>query len=146
MNVQELLESIPGQHVMTARAVDRVEEVARVLERSNIGAVPVCDSSGKLEGMLSERDIVHAVATHGAEALGMTVGDLMTRDVIVCSPQDTLPQIMERMSSHRIRHLPVVEDGSMRGIVSERDVMRGALMQIRTRMNILHEGVSDAVR
>ena len=145
MNVADLLQKGAGTFVMTSRASDSVREAAHVLARNDIGALPICDSAGRVEGILSERDIVRALATHGGETLDMKVGELMTRDVVVCDARETLTAIMERMTGRRIRHLPVVEDGFLRGIISERDVVRGTLEQVRSRMAVLQEGAASSV-
>lgn len=128
MSVLQMLKH-KGREVVTARANERVGEAARVLAARNIGAVVVTDASGAVAGILSERDIVRAVAEQGARALERPVSEIMTRDVEVCGPQDSVDDLMERMTHGRYRHMPVVENGRLTGIVSIGDVVKQRIAQ-----------------
>ena len=99
-------------------------EAARVLTLNRIGALLVHDRKGALSGIISERDIVRAVAEEGASALALTVGQRMTKDVATCAENDTIAEIMETMTRCRFRHMPVVENGRVAGIVSIGDVVK----------------------
>jgi CBS domain-containing protein len=101
-------------------------DVATLFTKHRIGAVPVIEG-GKLVGILSERDIVHCLARHGAGALDLKAVDGMTRAVQTTTPQTTVVQAMTVMTDGRFRHLPVMEDGHMIGIISIGDVVKSRL-------------------
>ncbi len=98
--------------------------VANVLRERGIGAVLVTDVSGDLIGIVSERDIVRGLATLGSDLLEKAAGTIMTSPVITCVPEDTVQCAMEMMTSRRFRHLPVVENGRLVGIVSIGDLVK----------------------
>jgi len=123
MNVKTILDE-KGRDVMTVTAEMTLHEVASVLSDRRIGAVVVIDDMGGVRGILSERDIVAAIAARGAEALDRRVADTMTEKVTFCTEEHTVNQIMEIMTVHRFRHLPVEKDGRLAGIVSIGDVVR----------------------
>ena len=106
-----------------------IPEVARLLVERRFGAVLVLDAAGRLLGILSERDIVRSLAGSGAETLHMTAGQLMTRVLHTVSRATSVPEAMEMMTRHRVRHLPVLEDGALVGIVSIGDVVKARLTQ-----------------
>lgn len=113
-----------GGAVFTVDAESSLAEAARLLDEKRIGAAVAVNGDGSLAGVLSERDIARRVAKHGASALDMKVGEAMTRDVITISPNESLQDGLERMTDRRIRHLPVVEDGQLRGLVSIGDLVK----------------------
>ena len=92
-----------------------------------------------VSGIVSERDVVRGLAERGTRILEVPVSELMTRDVISCTPRDTVKQVMAEMTRRRIRHLPVVEDGVLRGIVSIGDVVKNRLEEMETETNVLRE-------
>ncbi len=95
-----------------------VENSLNILKQQHIDAVVVADDDRTLKGILSERDIVRGLADHGAEALDFPVMALMTSEVITCSEDRSVDELMRDMTEHRIRHLPVMRDGRLAGIVS----------------------------
>lgn len=101
-----------------------IEEIATRLAQRKIGAVVIVGDNGKVAGIISERDIIRLIATHGVKALTMPASDGMTREVVSCSRTSTLDEIMEAMTNGRFRHLPVIEDGALVGIVSIGDVVK----------------------
>lgn len=113
--------------LLTCRPDDSIKEAAVMLRSNHIGALPVCDDDRRLKGVLSERDIVRAVADSDAEALGMTVSELMSRDVITCKPDDDVTDAIRLMFQHKIRHLPVIEEGLVCGMISLRAAMESRL-------------------
>jgi CBS domain-containing protein len=113
-----------GRDVVTIMGEAMLSEAARLLARRHIGAVIVRDEMGGVSGILSERDIVRAVAEHSVAALGHAVSIHMTREVSTCSETDTVDELMEIMTHGRFRHMPVVEDGRLCGIVSIGDVVK----------------------
>lgn len=116
-----------GTGIITASPEDRIDAVARKLAHHKIGAVLVMRDDGRPAGILSERDIVRAVAADGAAALERPAGDLMTRDLVTGSPSDTVSQIMGVMTQRRIRHLPILQDGELVGLVSIGDIVKARL-------------------
>jgi len=141
MNVASILKT-KGSDVLSVSADTSVAEVARSLTDRKIGAVVVNGAGGSLAGILSERDIVRGVAQHGAGVLSEPVSTLMTADVLTCSIDDTVDQIMDLMTDRRIRHLPVVENGSLRGIVSIGDVVKARIAETEAEANALKEYIA----
>jgi CBS domain-containing protein len=116
-----------GRHVSTVRSVDSVEAAVRKLYDERIGALVVVDRWGKLAGMFSERDVLHALARHGAEVLTYEVHELMTPDVTTAAPTDRIDDVMKVMTAHRVRHLPVMEGQELVGLVSIGDLVKHRL-------------------
>ncbi len=123
MNVAAIL-ARKGGKTITAGANADLRQAAMILDENRIGAVVVVDANGALAGVLSERDIVRALARNGPEALSARVSESMSRDVVTCRPGDSLNRLMELMTDRRIRHLPVVQDGKLAGVVSIGDVVK----------------------
>jgi CBS domain-containing protein len=113
-----------GRDILAIAPEATLFEAARVLSLNRIGALIVRDPKGALTGIISERDIVRAIAEDGASALAHTVGQCMTKDVATCEENDTIAEIMETMTRCRFRHMPVVEGGRITGIVSIGDVVK----------------------
>lgn len=126
MAVTQILQH-KGRHVSTVRSIDHVGAAIRKLHEERIGALVVLDRWGKLVGMFSERDVIHALAQHGAEALDYEVHEVMTPDVTTCTPEDRIDEAMKVMTAHRVRHLPVMEEGQLVGIVSIGDLVKHRL-------------------
>ena len=141
MQVTEILAS-KGTEVVTTNAEVTVEGIVRLLRAKNIGAVVVLEEKGQVGGMLSERDVVRALALHGEGALSMRVGDLMTRHVQTCRPDDDCREIMSLMTEHRVRHLPVVDGGRLAGIISIGDVVKQRLAEIEAEAETLREYIT----
>ncbi len=116
-----------GRHVSTVRSLDSVDAAIKKLYDECIGALVVVDRWGKLAGMFSERDVIHALAQYGAEALKYEVHELMTPDVTTCTPRDRIDEVMQVMTVHRVRHLPVMEGGQLVGLVSIGDLVKHRL-------------------
>jgi CBS domain-containing protein len=123
VNIGQILNS-KTRGVATARPEDSIQDIAARLAQRKIGAVVIVGDNGKVAGIISERDIIRLVAEHGAGSLSMRASDGMTREVISCSRTSTLDEIMEAMTLGRFRHLPVIEDGALVGIVSIGDVVK----------------------
>ena len=128
--------------VVTTRPDATIAEVAKLLKAKRIGAVVVTDADGGLCGIISERDLARGLADHGAHMLTLRVGDLMTREVSTCSPDDGIDQLMQQMTEGRFRHLPVVEDGRMIGIISIGDVVKHRLQELEQEAHMLHDYIS----
>ena len=123
MTVASVLKS-KGTNVVTIQPGHRLSEAARMLHQHRIGALLVMGAGNRVLGILSERDVVSAVAATGAAALECPVNDFMTTSVRTCRPSDSIEWVMEVMTKGRFRHLPVVEDGQLLGIISIGDVVK----------------------
>jgi len=123
MTVAHILEE-KGSHVHTVLPSASIAEAAKLLAEAGIGALLVLDDSGQIHGVLSERDIVKDLAEQGAAALDEPVESLMTRELYTTTPTSTIPSVMELMTSRRVRHLPVLEDGKLLGLISIGDVVK----------------------
>jgi CBS domain-containing protein len=123
MHVASILKD-KGSTVTTARPESSVAEVAAKLAAKKIGAVVIVGGEGRVEGILSERDIIRAIAQRGPAALSEAARDIMTKQVISCTSADSLDHLMVTMTSGRFRHIPVVENGTLVGIVSIGDVVK----------------------
>jgi CBS domain-containing protein len=113
-----------GRDVITALPTATVHEVARKLAQHKIGAVVIIDEGHKLSGIVSERDIVRRVASDGPAALDRPVAEIMSRTVRTCKIGDSEQELMALMTAHRIRHLPVVDNGKLAGMISIGDVVK----------------------
>ena len=113
-----------GREVVTVAPATTVAEASSLLAERRIGAAVVTDRSGRILGIVSERDIVAALAEYGADALPRDVGSIMTSKVITCAENDTINEVMTRMTRGRFRHLPVVTNGRMVGVISIGDVVK----------------------
>ncbi|MEQ9146465.1 MAG: CBS domain-containing protein [Parvibaculaceae bacterium] len=122
MNVEVILKS-KGSEVTTIASNETLGSCVKLLSERKIGAVVVVDD-GKVRGILSERDIVRALAAAGAEAMDLPVGQVMTANVITCTRDDTIDQLMDAMTGGRFRHIPVIENDELIGIVSIGDVVK----------------------
>lgn len=138
MHVGEIIKTKGGK-VVTTGPETPIAEVAKVLDRENIGAVLVKADDGRLVGIISERDIVRGLPRHGAGLLDMRVSDLMTRTLITCSPEDRIEDLMHQMTNRRIRHLPVVRDDSLLGIISIGDVVKNRLEELESETHMLRD-------
>jgi CBS domain-containing protein len=131
-----------GSDVVTTRPEATVIEVAKLLKSKRIGAVVVTDADGELCGIISERDLACGMADHGAELLAMRVADVMTREISTCSPDDGIDRLMRQMTEGRFRHLPVVDEGRMIGIISIGDVVKHRLEELEHEAHMLQDYIS----
>lgn len=123
MTVANILNA-KGREVTTARRKDTLAGIARTLSEQRIGSIVIVDDKGRLAGIVSERDVVRAIAEHGAGVLEEPVEKHMTHDVVTCSESDTIRELMSAMTVGRFRHMPVVNDGRVVGIISIGDVVK----------------------
>lgn len=138
MSVEKILAK-KGRNVITILPEHIVSDAAKLLNEQKIGVMVVCDPKGRLEGVLSERDLVKGMAKYGAATLTMPVRNLMTTVVITCKPTDDVKDLMQTMTNRRIRHLPVLEEGRLVGIVSIGDVVNFRLQEAQMEMGILRD-------
>ncbi|MBG1231858.1 CBS domain-containing protein [Aestuariivirga litoralis] len=129
MSVAHILKQ-KGRDVITAAPSDAVKAVAKTLAEKRIGAIVILGAAGAIEGIVSERDIVRAVADEGAAALAKPVSAIMTRGVKSCAEHDNESALMALMTQHRIRHLPVVTNGKLTGMISIGDVVKFRIEEI----------------
>ncbi|HEV2628771.1 MAG TPA: CBS domain-containing protein [Pseudolabrys sp.] len=143
MKVIDIL-AAKGGDVIGIEPAATLETAAKLLSKHRIGAVVICGAGGRLSGILSERDIVRAVAREGAEALSFPVGQVMTRDVVTCDENDTCAEIMERMTAHKFRHLPVLRDNAIVGLISIGDVVKQRVEEIEHESEAMRDYIRSA--
>src|SRR5690554_3507139 len=129
MNVAAILKH-KGRDVATIPPTLTLVEAARRLTQRRIGALVVVDEDGGIAGILSERDIVRALAEEGTKCLDRPVAETMTREVVTCHESDTLDELMSMMTTRRFRHMPVLAGGDLVGIVSIGDVVKHHVAEI----------------
>lgn len=129
MNVSAILKG-KGPNVQTARPDARLQDIARTLAQRRIGAIVVIGERGRIDGIISERDIIRVIAERGPDCLGEPVSLTMTRTVETCEVGDTLDELMAKMTSGRFRHLPVLDHGRLVGIVSIGDVVKHHIAEV----------------
>lgn len=136
-----------GADVLTVAPVAPVAEVVQILTEHNVGALVVMGATGDIVGIVSERDIVQQLARKGAATLDAAVDEIMTTDVVRCTPDDTADEVMQTMTQRRLRHLPVV-DGTDQivGIVSIGDVVKSRIDDLQTRAQSMEEYISGGPR
>ena len=113
-----------GGNVLTVKPADSVQSIVDTLAKHRIGAVVVVDEAGGIAGIVSERDVVRAMAGSAAGVMAKPAADIMTVKVRTCSPSDTEADLMALMTEHRIRHLPVLAAGKLAGMISIGDVVK----------------------
>ena len=118
-----------GDVVFTAAPSETVAAAAALLHARRVGAMVVLDADQDVVGIVSERDIVRVVAEQGPEGLKQTVADCMSRDVVFAEPQETVDDLLARMTDRRIRHLPVCKEGRLVGIVSIGDLVKSKIAE-----------------
>ncbi len=129
MSVSQILAQ-KGRSIISAKPEDTLADVATLLAENKIGAVLVLDDNKDICGITSERDIVRLVASQGAIALGKPVSDCMTNKVTYCEDSDSINTAMEKMTSGRFRHLPVLKNGSLVGLISIGDVVKRKIEEV----------------
>ena len=142
MTVARILQE-KGRDVMTIAPEASLAEVAATLSERRIGAVLVVEQ-GAIRGIVSERDIVRALARHGSEALRKLAVDCMTESVVTCRPEDTIHELMQKMTTGRFRHMPVVEGGKLTGIISIGDVVKRRIEDIEKEAEQIREYIATA--
>ncbi len=140
MKVSDIARDKPLQTIGPDRAV---QDAIRVLCEHNIGALPVCEADGELVGIITERDILRLCAEPDCMvALQRKVGEVMTRNLIICVPDDTIENAMRVMTSKRIRHLPIIDGKKLVGILSIGDVVKAKLDDASAEIRFLRDYVA----
>jgi len=142
MTVRAILDS-KGHHIVSVDPDIKLSEAVKILSERRIGAVLVIKNQ-RIEGILSERDIVRVLGERGASALEEPVGNVMTRKVVNCREADTVAAIMERMTSGKLRHLPVIEGERIVGLISIGDVVKWRVMEFEREQEALRDYIKTA--
>ena len=143
MNVEHIL-SEKGRNVVTIDPQSTLAEAARTLSDKRIGAVIVSSGNQPVLGILSERDIVRAINEKGSAALNEPVSRYMTAKVVTCTGRSAINELMEIMTNGKFRHVPIVEDGRLNGIVSIGDVVKYRLAEIESESRALRDYIATA--
>lgn len=129
MKLSQLLDN-KGRKTLTVDADESLATVFSVLAENKIGALVVCNKKEEVVGIISERDLVRAIAKDGERTLAWPVESCMTKNVITCSEEDTVNNVMEKMTSGRFRHMPVVENKKLCGVISIGDVVKNRMEEV----------------
>jgi CBS domain-containing protein len=141
MSISQLLAQ-KGSEVIVIRPEATIADAVSLMKERHIGALIVSVDGSKISGILSERDIVRALDSNGPDLLQDKVSDIMTRLVVTCRPSSTLDEIMELMTNGRFRHLPVVDNGSLAGIISIGDAVKAKLEELQGETEVLRQYIS----
>jgi len=133
-----------GGDVATIAPTASLSDAVKLLAERRIGAIVITGPDDRVAGILSERDIVRALAERGHPALDDNVGAVMTRKVATCTEADTIASLMERMTEGKFRHLPVVDQGKLVGVISIGDVVKWRVEEIEGESNALREYIATA--
>lgn len=143
MIVKSIL-SAKGSDVSTIAPTALLSDATRILAEHKIGALVVTGAGGRITGIISERDVVRAMARHGAQALQLPLTDVMTRKVVTCAPSDTVATLMELMTAGKFRHLPVIDDDRLVGIISIGDVVKYRLTELEFEKDAMRDYIQTA--
>jgi len=127
MNVSQMLQAKPVNNILTIKPGDTIEKAAGMLSEHRIGALIVSEDGEIVDGILSERDIVREIGKNGVGCMSNCTRDLMTKTVVAALPSDSVISLMAKMSSGRFRHMPVVSEGKLVGVVSIGDVVKARI-------------------
>ena len=128
-----------GSRVVTVRPESKIDTVVHRMRLERIGAVVVSADGRTLAGVLSERDILRALAEHGAALLALTAADVVTRNVVTCGAEELVQSAMVKMTHGRFRHMPVIEGGRLAGIISIGDAVKSRLEEVELEANVLRD-------
>jgi CBS domain-containing protein len=142
MNVGKILESKDSE-IIALEDSSTVLEVAKLLGERRIGAIPIM-RAGKLCGIISERDVVRGLAIRGGAVLNDGVASLMTKSVITCGVDDSVQQLMVMMTERRIRHVPVLDKGTLKGMISIGDVVNERIQETEQEAEALKAYITSA--
>jgi len=127
MLVKHILQTKTQTGILTIKPGDTISDAAAILSEKRIGALIVSEAGDTVDGILSERDIVRELGKNGVGCMSDNVSELMTSTVVACSPDDNIIRLMSKMSEGRFRHMPVVEQGKLVGVVSIGDVVKARI-------------------
>jgi|AGTN01.2.fsa_nt_gi Predicted signal-transduction protein containing cAMP-binding and CBS domains len=135
----DLILKAKGSAVFAIRPEHSVAEAAALMSNKRVGVAMVCDAKGRLQGVVSERDIVGGITQYGKGVIDMPVRNIMSSPVVTCAPQDSVKAVMEVMTKRRIRHLPVVDGDDVVGIVSIGDAVNYRLNEAEMEKAVLRD-------
>ena len=141
MIVSQILKS-KGSQVYTVSKETTIVEISCLLADNRIGATVIIDENGSVEGIISERDIVRGLSKYGAKVLDMPAEDLMTKNVIMRGTDSHIDELMREMSNSRIRHLPILDDGELVGLISIGDVVKNRVEELQAEGDMLREYIA----
>lgn len=141
MNVASMLKA-KGRAVVTAEPDALLIDIVRTLREHRVGSIVLVDAKGAIAGIVSERDVVRNIGAHGASVLEEPVSNFMTRNVVTCRECDTLGDLMAQMTTHRFRHMPVVDRGELVGIISIGDVVKMRIAEAEMETNAMREYIA----
>jgi CBS domain-containing protein len=142
MTVRSILNA-KGHQIMSVEPDAKLSAAIRLLAEKKIGAVLVMNQS-RLEGILSERDIVRVLGERGAGVLDEPVGQVMTRKVVTCKETDTVAELMEMMTTGKFRHLPVIDNGKVVGLISIGDIVKRRVQEYESEQEALRDYIKTA--
>lgn len=145
MRVADLLKT-KGPHVVTIRSSETMGTAARRMRAETVGSIVVIHGDGVLDGILSERDVVHGLATHGADLDHRPVSEFMVKSVTTCAPDDAIDVVARMMTRHRLRHLPVLDDDRLVGLISIGDVLKYRIEELLLEANVMRDYAIAAAR
>ena len=143
MTVKAIL-SAKGSEVHTIEPTTNLAAAAKLLAERKIGALVVTGADSRVIGIVSERDVVQELAAHGPASLDLPLTEVMTRKVMTCSASDTVSSLMERMTEGKFRHIPVLDQGRLAGIVSIGDVVKHRLQEMEHEQSALRDYIQTA--
>ena len=143
MNVASILRQ-KGRAVTTVSPGTTLLDVANKLAAKRIGSIVIVGPRGKVAGIVSERDIIRALSSHGPECLTRPVSESMTREVVSCQESDTLDELMALMTERRFRHLPVMADNALVGIISIGDVVKHHVAEVTMEATAMREYITHS--
>ena len=142
MKLSEVLRS-KGSEVYLLKAENSIAEAATTLTEKKIGALLVENSEGEIVGILSERDIVGGMGPHGADLHDVRISELMTTNLIKCTPETTVLEAMGMMTDRRIRHLPVFDGDKMTGVISVGDLVKCRIAEVQAETDALRQYIAS---
>lgn len=142
MLVKNILDQKPIGGVLTIKSTNSLMDAAKILSEKRIGALIVSDSEGSVDGILSERDIVRELGRSGTSCMTENVASIMTDTVIACHPSDNVMSVMGKMTDGRFRHMPVLDEGKLVGVVSIGDVVKGRIGEIESENSALADMIA----
>lgn len=143
MFVRQILAN-KGGNIVSIGPSACVADVAALMGKERIGAVVVMEADDRIVGIVSERDVTRGLAEYGADLLTMTTDQIMTRDVVTCTPEDGIDKLMRKMTTGRFRHLPVMDKAKMVGIVSIGDIVKHRLEELENEASLLQDYIVGA--
>jgi CBS domain-containing protein len=145
MNIESIL-AVKGHAVSTAKPEARLAEVMRRMRDERIGALVISEDGSRIQGIISDRGVMHAIADRGVRVLDEPVANVMATEVFTCTPRDRVGSIMRLMTDRRIRHIPVVNpDGTLHGLISIGDVVKHRLDEVQREAEAMREYISGMV-